>query len=420
MAIALHARTKLSLTEWARIIGINPIHFEGVQLTGNPSGPRMQRVACDAAWFQDNWQQADRVSREEVALAIARAEADIEAFLGYHILPDWDVDEWHSVDRPHRPELIHLGQLNLRGFQPSVRLDNRYFIAGGRRAVSLIDDNAAIVWSDADSDGYSETGTITVATTVDACEIRLFYPGHDAEPEYEIRPINVSISGANATITFRREQAVSETLLFAFPDNDGQYPTADGLDDADFLAVADVYRVYNDPQSQATIMWEQPAPGGCGCTACSFGTQTACLHTRGDRELSHVAWAAAEWDADTSQFIYRNLAVCRAPDILRTSYLSGYQDSRVDCPRKTLSQDWARIVAYYAASMLERPLCDCSAEVFEYWRADIAVVGGAGTDVAYAGGQGQLNNPFGTRRGAIFAWQRLQRPGAIMTGSVVA
>lgn len=421
MGISLAAKTKLSLAEYFRILGMNPLHYEQVQLAGN-GGPNMQRVACSSAVFQSNWRQADRVSRDEIALAIARAEADLEAFLGYRLLPDWEYDEWHELARPNRKELINLGQINRRGYQQAVQLDWRKFVVGGQRAATAIAEEIAIAWSDEDLDGYEETGTVTVATVVeDECEIRLFYPGHDGDPEWEIRPVNVSIINNIATITFRRELAVSELLLFALPNSDGQMPVANGLDDADFLAVVDVYRIYNDPSQQAMLMWEQILPewSRCGCPACQFSIQSGCLHTRGDRDLSHVAWTTAEWDADEYAFKGTYLEFCRTPDAIRTWYLAGHQKRGMRCSKHIMDPDWARTVAYYATSMLERPMCDCSADTYDYWRSDLAVIGGTGVDVAFSPAQGNLNNPLGTRRGAIHAWNRLNRPDVKMTGGVL-
>ena len=413
MGISTEVQTKLSFADYAAIMQLNPIHAHGVNLNGG-TGPDIQRVACDSAWPQSNWQASDRVSRDEVMLAIARAEADIEAAIGYRLLPDWEVDEWRPTYRPYRPELAHLSTVNLRGYQQSIPLGWGHFVSGGVKATTLIDDDAAIVWSDADSDGYFETGTVSVTVqTSDPCEIRAFYPGHSADPRYEIRPITVTIVGNTATITFRRELAVIEDELFGLVWN-----AVDGLDDDMFLTAVDVYRVWNDPQTQATIMWEG---GGCGsCAACQFGTQSACLHARGDPQYGQVAYAPATWDAEDEVFEFASLAVCRNPDIVRTWYYAGLRDMRSTFPETVMDRDWARTVAYYATSMLERPLCDCTADVYDYWRTDISVVGGRDAALAYTSSVGDMDNPFGTRRGAHYAWRRVKgRPNAIINRGVV-
>lgn len=413
MGISTEVTTKLSLADYFRIMQINPFHAEGVNLNGG-TGPDIQRVACDSAWPQSNWQNSDRVSRDDLAIAIARAETDIEHQLGFRLLPDWEVDDWRATVRPYRPEMMHNGAVNMRGFQQSVPLKWGHFVSGGVKATTLIASESAIVWSDQDNDGYFETGTVTVNTTVtDPCEVRTFYPGHSGDERYEIRPIVVSITAGIATITFRRELAVIETELFAIGWN-----AVDGLDDDMFLEDVDVYRVWNDPQTQAVLMWEG---GGCGtCTACQFGTQGACLHARGIPEYGQVAYSPADWNADDGRFEYKSLVICRNPDIVRAWYYGGFRDMSSACPETVMDRDWARTVAYYATSMLERPLCDCSADVYDYWRMDISVIGGRDAALAFTSSVGDMDNPFGTRRGAHYAWRRVaSRPQGIINRGVV-
>ena len=88
--------TSLPLDTWARLIGIYPVHFAGVVLTGGG-------FSCTSAWHQHSWQDFDSASREEIAEAIARAEADIEHALGYRLLPTWEEEEWKASVRPVTP-----------------------------------------------------------------------------------------------------------------------------------------------------------------------------------------------------------------------------------------------------------------------------------------------------------------------------
>ncbi|KKL63848.1 hypothetical protein LCGC14_2170980, partial [marine sediment metagenome] len=56
--------TKLPLATWAKILQMNPLHFEGVNI------PEQTVVYCNTAMMQHNWQASDAVSREEIADAL--------------------------------------------------------------------------------------------------------------------------------------------------------------------------------------------------------------------------------------------------------------------------------------------------------------------------------------------------------------
>lgn len=405
------AKTKLSLHRWAQIIGLSPLHFGGVYVTD-----LAMPVGCTQPWLQYPWQDADRVSREEVAEAIAQAEANVEQLLGFRLCPSWETDEWRSTIRPFYPEFANLSITDIRGLGPIALAKWGHFITGGVQAKELILDLVDIVWSDADSDGYDETGTIAVATTVtDECEIAVFYPGKNGVDEWEIRPIKVSIAAGVATITLRREQTVLEALMESL-----SAEGVDGSDDANFLTEVDVYRRYNDPQTQVSFLWEPDGSGVCGCngtgcSGCSYTTQTGCLMVRGDPSVSTVVYHPASWDQDILDFVTEPWAVGRQPDLVRLYYLAGLRDKSLGCSERDMPRQWENIIANYASSLLERPICDCGTahNKVDIMRADLAFTGGAGEISSYNISKSDLDNPLGTRRGAILAWKQI-RQSAVM------
>lgn len=416
--------TKLPLSTWARLVGINPIHFWGVDLDGEGSTPNLQSL-CGQAWFQYDWQDHDRVSRDAVALAIAQAEADIEAQVGYRLLPSWEEDEWHETARPWKPELVNANGLDVRGYSQAVVTRWKHVVSGGIRSAELL-DTLTIAWSDADGDNYPETGTVTLATSVvDPAELQVFYPGKLGDERWRIRPVNAVISGGNATITFRREMCVIEDLLEQLP-NAGEMDLPKGESDANFLEEVDVYRVYNDPQRQVTMLWEPGMSicncGDSGCPTCAYSTQTGCLTARGDPRLGLVGYRPATWNADTLDFDPASWVIGRNPDAVRLWYYAGYRDRTLAQPTNEMDGFWAYTVAIYAASLLARDLCDCSKAV-EAWREDLSHISGGGQADRYRIANDDLSAcPFGTRRGAVMAWRRIQqRPGAkVAMGGVYA
>jgi hypothetical protein len=400
--------TKLPLATWAKILGLHPLHFAQVQF--GEISPH-----CNEIYFQHEWQNSDHVSREEIARAIAEAEAKIERALGYHLVPTWDVDEWRDTTRSFRKELVNINGADIRGYRQIVQANWGYFISGGIQSKELIEADAAITYSDPDDDGYFQVATVSVATLItDTDEIAVYYPGHAGDDAWEIKPIEVSLSGGIATITFRRELAIQESFYDLMNVEDGG--AADGADDDDFLEEVDVYRRYNDPQSQASFLWE-PLAGSCaschgnGCPTCAYAIQTGCLVLRGDPRQSLIGYWPASWDNDNLDFTGQPWSIARLPDIVRLFYYSGWRNktqryvSRMDA-------DFERTVAYMAAAMLDRPPCACVKGQWDKWRKDLALTAGdEDGNAIYRTARTRyelLDNPFGTRYGEIYAWRKVR------------
>jgi len=398
--------TKLTLDAFARYMGMHPIHFNQVRLESNPH--------CDQIIFQHEWQNHDHVSREEIARAIAQAEAKIEEQLHFRLAPTWELDEWHHAAVPNSPEFHILNYSDARGHRQSVRADWGYFVSGGIEAKDLIEADVTIVYSDEDGDGYFETATLVVATTVtNKNEIAVYYPGEEADDTWEIRDTKVVISGGNATITFRRELAVIPSILEATA-VDEEPPAADGLADADFLDEVDVYRHWNDPQTQAIFLWE-PMPticgscNGSGCDACNYQATTGCLILKSEPRRADVAFWPAAWDSDTEVFIPAGICFPgRLPDMVRLWYYAGWRNRRMPYDNR-LDREWEPIVAHMAASLLDRPPCDCAIGDWNKWRQDLTLTAGDEDGKPFfRSAQGAEDNPFGSHRGEIEAWRKVK------------
>lgn len=398
--------TKLPVPTFGRLLGVNPLHFEGVNIT------EIQQVSCDRAWPQHGWQSADRTNREEVAIAIANAEADIERELGYRLLPAWETDERDPTVRANRPELLNVNQLDVRGYRQTARAKWGHLISGGIRTKTLLGADEGVAYASGVGDPADWEGVATVTATVDTgtdpCEIHVYYPEKDGADEFEIRPISVVIVGTTATITFPRELAITEAALDAIA-----WVAIPGADDSLFLTLVDVYRVFNDQQTQVSFLWE-PIGGNCdcfttgsSCTLCAFQTQTGCFVNRGDPRSSIVVFEPANWDPATEAFTAVNWLVSRTPDVLRLFYYAGLEDKSRPCSRIEMQQNWALAVARMAAARLDRPPCDCGRVWWERWTQDLAFTTGAEELSSYSMSRSDLSNPFGTRRGEVAAWKMI-------------
>jgi hypothetical protein len=190
---------------------------------------------------------------------------------------------------------------------------------------------------------------------------------------------------------------------------------------ANFVTAVDVYREYNDfTQASATFYWE-PTPinldvlstctscGGTGCVACSLSSQDGCLHAR-DTEGGIVVPVPATYDASEATWTQDAYTVCRDPEQVKINYYAGEYDNRwlegASC--ETLSNYWAHAIAWLATARLDRPPCSCRnvKAKFDSFQKDLALSAAEGTQQMTFG---LLNNPFGTRRGEVQAWQRVSQ-----------
>ena len=80
--------TLLSLDGYAKILGLNPVHFAtgatpGLTPMVMPSG------GCDDVWWKYDWQDSDKVSKWQLAQLIQQAEEEIANVVGYWPAPMW-------------------------------------------------------------------------------------------------------------------------------------------------------------------------------------------------------------------------------------------------------------------------------------------------------------------------------------------
>lgn len=396
--------TWLSLDEFAAILGINPLAFNGL------ASNRFNNITCGDIFFQYDWQHSDRIGRDTIAQAIQQAEMEISAEAGFNLMPAWTEGERIEYPQPAVPGGYGVGGLNPRGMWKSVEARRGYLISGGVRTKTLIEAGAAIVRTDADGDGYAETCTVTIATSLtDINDIRIYYPGEGGADEWEIRPAKVTLSGGNAVIVFKAWQVPDADQL--------ERLDADPLDGdaaASYETTVDVYRVYNDPSTQLQFIWENVpymTDSCCGsCVACQLGTQAGCFHLR-DTRLGMVVPVPASWNAGSQSFDATEWSVCREPDQVRLWYVSGYIDQRVARPYVELSPYWKAAVAYFAASKFDRPVCGCSnvAQFIDKWRRDAAF--SSQEEGGFSVTAEMMSNKLGTTMGALYAYRQIHRNG---------
>ncbi len=407
-------KTLLPLDTWADILGIDPRHFSQVITAAKPA------TLCSNVWKQYAWQEAQQIGREDIARAIAEAERAMIDYLDYNLVPDWIVDERVRVTQPGIPDVLNVGGRDSRGFHMSAKMRRAHLVSGGIEGKTIVDLQAVVKYTDVDGDDYPETATITAAIPAsvpltDTDEVAVYVPGEGGRDEWEIRPLNdpltrrrsVSIAAGVATIVCAREQLVDPDLISAL---DPGPVEGDIGEDANFLATVNVYRHFNDPQQQVTLMWA-PRPDWCDCgtttcTTCAHATQTGCLVAQDYRQGSFF-FRPATWDSDDEEFDSTEFAVARNPENLRVWYYAGFRDQSRDAPAIEMDRNLARAVAYLSLTYLTRGLCGCNNvdAIAKRMQEDLAVT----TDAFSRQVQDRiLTNPFGTQRGALYAWNVVQ------------
>lgn len=423
----------LPLDTWRSILGFSPWFFWGM------ADQNLLRVtsACNGLVTEYPWQSTDAAGRAEIRQAIEDAETMLHDYLGFSVAPHY-VESTVPWPRYLDASLMRTRSVDPTGRWLTVQLPEGQIQAAGVEQLTQHTLAAPVVLSDQDGDGYNETFTVgPIATTItDPAQIAVYFAalnrfnGPDFSSavgeHWRIQPVDITIAGGFLTITGAR------WLLVPPLKYQGLIGISGGLDPAsaaNAVTTLDIYqRTTNQAgttitNAQATIIWETHPwwLGGwwcqCGCLSpvSAFGgspfdpaaiAQAAGRVDIHNAELGIVAAAQAAFDATTGIFSSLNWDVCTEPDRVTIRYLAGVplaSDGQMQEPYRT-------IVARLAAAELARPICACdeaNRELYR-WQFDLARTAGAGDEAYGAVSAEDLNNPFGTRRGHVYAWKQVK------------
>lgn len=339
------------LNAWQRVVGEDVWRFNQIGGAGTPAS------ACEV------YNQPDR---EEIAGALVGAWQMVSEALGTFPSPQWVMDERARLGRGVPWELQQL----------QTRWGN--LVEFGRRATSLIEAGATVVYSDSDGDGIHDRATITVTTGVEAGEIHAFFRTADGAPgaadaRYQIEPLTAMVNGGTATITGQRALFASPTAVwakpFAPPDFVTRYAGSTGTA-ADFVSAVDVYRVYNDPTDAVLLLRDGWAQGSGGSFAASAGIGQIV-----DGQLG--IFRARPADGSVSE---------TPPEFAQVSYRAG-----MPLVNGAMDRALETAVIRLAHTLLPRELCPFCERAQVLWRADREV--------------GDESTPFGSLRGQVAAWR---------------
>lgn len=397
--------TLLSLDRYAEIMGINPVFFNQagqVQLANDiylfPHGSGMPNL--DLTWHQFSWDLTNAVSREQVGAEIRRAEDDIESFLGYPPAPRWIENELHDMPSHYYPELGEV-TYDLRGNRSGFRVNKRKFIAGGRRAVTLI-DTRVVTYVDVDGDGWAEIARVAVDIgSVDEAEVKVYFVGHDGKRTYEIRPAkSKTLVGTTLTMDFDAWKFIDPDLWYALPTNDisGRYINIETTDN--FVVSVEIYREHNDTtQNQIVFYYETSS-----CTESETPSEQGGFLKRKDVKTDFVYGVPADYDTSWAQVSIYGYVKRASMWYLCGEKIPESENEYGDYLDATM----ARLIAHLATARLERPLAgNINVTAFSgQLQQDLTVSGGS---AGYRFMHDDLyKNPLGTRFGEMIVWRALK------------
>lgn len=409
----------VSLNKWLYYMSMHPWH--SYQLAGSLVPLESK---CNALVYERSWQGAERAGRADIRRAIADAEQMFynvtnyaprltyrEVTVPWPVMGDYRFNNYTSLDTRNHWLGLNApdGYIKALGYEHTTA------------AVS-----AALTYSDDDGDGIYETATavanVPAGTTNDEVYVTFSAGDYLYNDGIVIQPRAVSIVANVATITFDAWTLVRPivyTVARPIPlDVSDMPPSAT----SPYAASVDVSRKYCDgtgttlDTAQAVLIWES-APYPSWAIPYTFAVNAPdpsavayAIARAGIRDArSGIVYAGeAIYNASSNTWTGRvDFSQYRPPDRVKLRYLAGRDEEYIDVA-----------IARLAAAVMARRICACESsnkEIYE-WQIDYARLGA--TTETYAQ-PSDMTNPFGTRKGHVYAWrvaQQTQRLTGIIAG----
>lgn len=389
-------QTLLSLFEWAEFIGINPYFMAQI---GQPREDIAKMLgACQTVFLQSGHYNAENLGRDEIAEAIAQAEAMMRGFLG---IPAAPLAVTQTVLYP-RPANLEYGQLwyQASGRLKPIKLQDGKIISTGSYTDTLVEAEATPVFDNPYSDAFDTRFTITttVAAGTTADEIHCYYSTNDRIgldlDQSEIKPVKVSISGNTATITGHKTCLVPPALMLTITPQ-----PLDATDASTFVTEVDVYRRTIDLSDSGLLIWEHIAD--CENPPCSHAISAGCFAAL-DTEGGWVVPVPAEYDDAQLEFSRLYPAEYWAPDSVQVNYIAGFgrQNNR-------MRPQLARAIAQLACTLLPTKAmgCERADQRMHWFRMQAGEEGFLANDIMV----NAAARHFGSiMRGAVLAYQAVK------------
>lgn len=387
----------LTIQQFAKYFRLDPWHVAGFCTCTDPDEYAMtQGCRCGCGTGGNSWNEA---TLADVSWAIAEAEADLYAYLGFPPIERWFVGEEVFIEG--KPGWWQ------KGGRPRTVSTSLYIHEFGLRTLSYL-GNAPVAVT-VPIVGQLDTTAITyaVGAGVQAAQVRFFVP--DAYrfglplDGFEIQAESVGIVGTTLTATFRN-------FRLGLPDVNGEREDCLNRNDEDsYITSIDLYVEGLDKCAQGVAIGTPE--GGCGGQPCLESETPVCMTHR----INGVYQYQALKGCAEGVFSLDNCPTI-APNRLRLNFKAGYpnRNGRLD-PLMVAA------VCNLAASKLscDLPSCDCDTcrydaitelRKVEKVKVDEGASGEIGDRYSILATADQKNNaPFGVHKGALDAWRTIRQ-----------
>lgn len=401
----------INLSQWLRYMQMHPWHSMQLATIG-PNSIIPVTSSCNGLIYEYAWQSVDQAGREDIRRAITYAEKQWNEQAHYPARPTFKTVtlEWPKMGNK---TLVNYSPIDMTGHWMNIKLPDGHVSKVGYEHITT-PQACAITYSDLDGDGLFETATVTATVPAGTTEDELYITFQSADFIYPYTPPiparSASIVGTTATITIDTYNLV-RPIVYTMPNSRPLNPTVlPPSVDSPFATTIDVARRFCDDSgttidtAQAVLIWESlPAP--LWATVISAGNypdpsaKAYAIARMGIRDgvAGIVYGGEAVYDSTSGEWSGRaNFSNCKPPDRIMIRYLAGRESSHIDMA-----------IAQLSAANLSRPICACQPANKElyHWQTDLARVGG--TNELYSV-PSDIVNPFGSRRGQVYAWRTIQ------------
>ena len=330
---------------------------------------------------------ADTLGRDNIALAILEAEQMYRDNLGYPVVPEWHQKEvasfawgcgqsWRNGDRLVLPygHIQHVGTEVCQTLGEVVKGDNSYKIEALH---GPLPDTFTLSLSGLSNVSEGEIKVyVSKAERTNTC---------DPLRRWEIPAECVTLDNGTLTITGKAYLLAKPELYESFTPFSvpvsyyGDYSlNPENLDN--YIERLEIVRCYVDSCQGGFARFKNTCgcpsckPDGSHCSTCS--NVSFCI----ENEIAGIVKPLWEWN-------------CQRPSSFCVSYQAG------DC-----SRNWTGDIAKLAIANLCGGICGCAYGCMSRWWDDLASEE-AKNKVTFE----QLNNPIGSRRGHLHAWNLIQK-----------
>lgn len=387
--------TACSIQEFADWATLNPLLFN----TLDPTGCNISTTgSCEKFWEQYDMPD-NHLSREQLALQIAIAEAKVRTVLGTFACPTWVTEEEHAVPT-HYDKQQGLGR-HIEGM--TFRTNNMMVSQYGRRESTLV-ATPTLTYVDSDGDGFNEGATLsaTLPTGVAKCDLsryKLYFVGNSGNQEYEVRPARLSSydSASGAATWYVDSWLLIDPSLY-LTRRFAPQKALDACNAANYVTDLEVRLESGDTcLPQAEVLTK---PQGC-VTNCVLTSTPACVVPVDDCLGTFQVRLQGVDDVGCVASTPACLPTCEVPVSIRVSYQAGCHTCDVfdDC--------WLLREAVYklAASALPIVFCDCGCfePIVKKYQEETSLKAKNGSTWNFPS-QSRRLSPWGTTLGALEAF----------------